>query len=550
MRKLFIKCPGCKTTHFINFYVKKQFVCPECNYHLGLTPNERIKFLTKTRSFHEQYKNLKSVDPLEFVSYKEKLKVAYKKSKSKSAVKIGIAKIGKYPVVITVLDQTFMMGSMGAAVGEKVTRAIEIALKEKIPLIIISASGGARMQEGVISLMQMAKTSAALKRLDNEGLLFISILTHPTTGGVSASFAFLGDIIIAEPNALIGFAGPRVIQQTIGEKLPKGFQRSEFLLLHGMIDFICNRSILKSTLEKILKIHLSTKPKLSPISTSEESLSGRDVLDVISPRHPIMETLALARHIQRPTTLDFINLIFDDFIELHGDRFFADDKAMVGGIALFEGIPVTVIGQQKGKNTKENIYRHFGMAHPEGYRKALRLMKQAEKFNRPIINLIDTPGAYPGIGAEERGQAEAIAVNLREMSGLQVPIISVITGEGGSGGALGLGVTDKILMLENAIYSVISPEGCASILWKDPKKSREAAEALKISAFDLFKLGLIDEIISEPEQGAHTDIEKTANSVKAAIHLHLRELLKFNPEELVEQRYQKYRKIKFYEEQD
>ncbi|MCK4338619.1 MAG: acetyl-CoA carboxylase carboxyltransferase subunit beta, partial [Candidatus Cloacimonetes bacterium] len=487
MRKLFIKCPGCKTTHFINFYAKKQFVCPECNFHLGLTPNERIRFLTKARSFHEQSKNLKSIDPLEFVSYKEKLKIAYKKSKAKSAVKIGIAKIEKYPVVITVLDQTFMMGSMGAAVGEKVTRSIELALKEKIPLIIISASGGARMQEGVISLMQMAKTSAALKRLDKAGLLFISVLTHPTTGGVSASFAFLGDIIIAEPNALIGFAGPRVIQQTIGEKLPKGFQRSEFLLQHGMIDIICDRSNLKTTIEKILKIHQSAKLKLPPIST--------DIMQASIPRHPIMETLALARHIQRPTTLDFINLIFDDFIELHGDRFFADDSAMVGGIALFEGIPVTVIGQQKGKNTKENIYRHFGMAHPEGYRKALRLMKQAEKFNRPIINLIDTPGAYPGIGAEERGQAEAIAVNLREMSGLQVPIISVITGEGGSGGALGLGVTDKILMLENAIYSVISPEGCASILWKDPKKSKEAAEALKISAFDLLKLGLIDEII-------------------------------------------------------
>ncbi len=540
MRKLFIKCPGCKTTHFINFYAKKLFVCPECNFHLGLTPNERIRSLTKTKSFHEQSKNLKSVDPLGFISYKEKLKIAYKKSKAKSAVKVGIAKIGKYPVVITVLDQTFMMGSMGAAVGEKVTRSIELALKKKIPLIIISASGGARMQEGVISLMQMAKTSAALKRLDKAGLLFISILTHPTTGGVSASFAFLGDIIMAEPNALIGFAGPRVIQQTIGEKLPKGFQKSEFLLQHGMIDIICDRSNLKNTLEKFLKMHKSTKLKLPPIST--------DIMQTSIPRHPIMETLNLARHIQRPTSLDFINMVFEDFIELHGDRFFADDKAMVGGIALFEGIPVTVIGQQKGKNTKENIYRHFGMAHPEGYRKALRLMKQAEKFNRPIINLIDTPGAYPGIGAEERGQAEAIAVNLREMSGLKVPIISVITGEGGSGGALGLGVTDKILMLENAVYSVISPEGCASILWKDPKKSKEAAEALKISAFDLLKLGLIDEIISEPEQGAHTDIEKTANSLKAAIHLHLGELIKLEPEELIENRYRKYRQIKFYDE--
>lgn len=540
MRNLFIKCPQCKTTHFINFYAKKKFVCPDCHYHFTLTPEEWIKYLSNGNTFQEQDKNLDTIDPLEFPGYQDKLKKARKQSKAKSAVKTGLTQVGDYPVVFAILDARFMMGSMGAVGGEKITRAAELALDKRLPLIVISASGGARMQEGVISLMQMAKTSAAIKRLDEAGLLFISILTNPTTGGVSASFAFLGDIIIAEPNALIGFAGPRVIQQTIGEKLPEGFQRSEFLLEHGMLDLITERIYLKKTLEKLLHLHKSADVELPAVST--------DVMKVSEQRHSITEILSFARHARRPTTLDFIKLIFDDFIELHGDRHYGDDKAMVGGIALFQGIPVTVIGHQKGKNTKENIYRHFGMAHPEGYRKALRLMKQAEKFRRPIITLIDTPGAYPGVGAEERGQAEAIARNLYEMSALKVPIITVVTGEGGSGGALGIGVADKILMLENAFYSVISPEGCASILWKDPKKSQEAAQSLKISAFDLYKLGLIDAIVQEPEEGAHEDPEKTGNALKMAIHAHLSELMKQKAEQIVNQRYQKYRRIKFYGE--
>ncbi|MDP8227459.1 MAG: acetyl-CoA carboxylase carboxyltransferase subunit alpha [Candidatus Celaenobacter polaris] len=539
MRKLFMKCPGCGTTHFINFYARKHYVCPDCNYHLTLSPIERIRLLTKPGSFKEFNKDIHTIDPLVFPNYDNKLKVAHKKTHNRSAVKTGTAKIGKYNVVISVLDADFMMGSMGAVVGEKLTRAIEYATEHELPLIIVTASGGARMQEGVISLFQMAKTSAALKRHSNKGLLYISILTHPTTGGVSASFAFLGDIIVAEPNALIGFAGPRVIQQTIGEKLPEGFQRSEFLLEHGMLDLIINRAKRNSIIENILKIHnisVQLKPKTKQLRKPSTT------------RQDIMEILALARHKNRPTSLELIQSIFTDFIELHGDRAYADDKAMVGGIALFKGMPVTVIGLQKGKNTKENIYRHFGMAHPEGYRKALRLMRQAEKFNRPIINLIDTPGAYPGVGAEERGQAEAIAVNLREMSDLKVPIISIITGEGGSGGALGLSVANKVLMLENSTYSVISPEGCASILWKDAKQSPTAAKALKISAFDLLKLGLIDEIIPEPEEGAHADLKLTARNISESIHTHLYQLLTMNANELLQQRYDKFRNVAFYGE--
>lgn len=255
------------------------------------------------------------------------------------------------------------------------------------------------------------------------------------------------------------------------------------------------------------------------------------------------ERVTLARKAERPKSLDYINNIFTNFIELHGDRSFGDDKSIIGGIAELDGMPVTVIGEQKGKNAKENIDRNFGMPNPEGYRKALRLMKQAEKFNRPIITFIDTPGAYPGMGAEERGQGEAIAKNLFEMSKLKVPTISIVIGEGSSGGALALGVTDIIIMLENAVYSILSPEGFASILYKDASKSQEAAEKMKITSTELKRLGIIDSIVKEPEDGAQEDFEKVCNDLKNMILKHINRLSKKSQEELIEQRYEKYRKI-------
>ena len=256
-----------------------------------------------------------------------------------------------------------------------------------------------------------------------------------------------------------------------------------------------------------------------------------------------IDIVRLARHTKRPTTLDYIRLMTVDFLELHGDRRFSDDLALVGGIGFLEDIPVTLIGHQKGRNVNEHMKRNFGMAHPEGYRKALRLMEEAERFGRPVINIIDTPGAYPGIGAEERGQAEAIAHNLYQMSTLKTPIISVITGEGGSGGALALALADRVYMLSNAIYSVISPEGCASILWRDAGRAGEAAEALKLTANHLYQLKIIDAIIEEPGDGAHEDHETTAKRLKHALVSSLKELLPLKVEVLLEKRYQKYRKM-------
>ncbi|REK75854.1 acetyl-CoA carboxylase carboxyltransferase subunit alpha [Paenibacillus paeoniae] len=259
------------------------------------------------------------------------------------------------------------------------------------------------------------------------------------------------------------------------------------------------------------------------------------------------QKMHLARHHQRPTSLDFIGAIFSDFMELHGDRLFADDLAIVGGLAKLNGVPVTVIGHQRGKDTRDNIARFFGSPHPEGFRKALRLMQQANKFNRPIITFIDTKGAYPGNTAEERGQSEAIARNLREMAGFGVPIICVVIGEGGSGGALALGVGNRVLMLENAIYSAISPNGAASILWKDASRADQAAEAMKITAKDLLEFGIIEQIIEEPQGGAHRDLEFQAERIKEGLWSQLQELLKLNAEELIEDRYNKFRKIGYFQ---
>ena len=259
--------------------------------------------------------------------------------------------------------------------------------------------------------------------------------------------------------------------------------------------------------------------------------------------NPSWERVLLARHPKRPHSLDYIPRVFTDFMELHGDRAFADDAAIVGGMAFLDARPVMVIGQQKGRDTKQKLHRNFGMPKPEGYRKALRLMELAAKFNRPIVTLLDTPGAYPGIDAEERGQAEAIAVNLREMARLTVPVITVVIGEGGSGGALGLGVGNRVYMMENAIYSVISPESCAAIIWRDSGKAELAAEALKLTAADLERLGLIDGAIEEPNGGAHNDPEGAAESLRAKLRAALSELSRLSAKDLIDQRYEKFRKM-------
>ena len=533
------KCNKCGAAIIAEDVKNGYYICPKCHGYFRVHAYRRIEMLADAGSFEEWDKEMEFVNPLEFRGYEEKVARLKEQTKLNEAVVTGKVMINGNPAVVGVCDGRFMMASMGHIVGEKITRAVERATEEKLPVIIFTCSGGARMQEGIVSLMQMAKTSAALKRHSDAGQLYISVLTDPTTGGVTASFAMLGDIILAEPNALIGFAGPRVIEQTIGQKLPKGFQRSEFLLDHGFVDRIVEREELKDVLAQILEMHSKkTIPETAPNTAGEAAVSVK-----IKEELTAWERVQLSRKKDRPVGTDYISRLFTDFMEFHGDRYFKDDHAIVGGIAYFHGMPVTVIAQAKGKTTKENLDRNFSMPSPDGYRKALRLMKQAEKFGRPVICFVDTPGAFCGLEAEERGQGEAIARNLFELSGLKVPVLSVVIGEGGSGGALAMAVADEVWMLENSIYSVLSPEGFASILWKDSKRASEAAEVMKLTAQDLEKLGVIEQVIAEPEEFSDANLDLVCRDMARKIADFLEKYCAMDTEKLTARRYERFRRI-------
>jgi acetyl-CoA carboxylase carboxyl transferase subunit beta len=427
---------------------------------------------------------------------------------------------------------------------------------------------------------------------------YISILSDPTTGGVFASFAVVGDVNLAEPDALIGFAGARVTAGTIAAELPPGFQRAEFLYSHGFVDRVVARAELRGEIASLLRL-LPARGSYAPLVSPDEDLpafrplsflstiadrvgefatgdgNGSSELVAAIPPAPVPATDAnggseravalspeaaaaarddvwarvqLARTLRRPRTLEFVAAMADQFIELHGDRLFGDDEAIVAGLARIGGRRVVVIGQQKGADTEENIRRNFGMPHPEGYRKSIRVMELAERIGLPVITFIDVPGAHPGPESEERGIAEAIARSIGLMSRLRTPIVAVITGEGGSGGALALAVGDVVIALENAVYSVISPEGCASILWRTSDEAATAAAAMRMSAHDQHALGVIDIVVPEPGEGAHAEPEETAKRLKAIILDRLEALDALSTDALLESRYRRYRALGAYTE--
>lgn len=534
------KCNKCGGAIIAEDVKKDHYICPKCGGYFRVHARRRIEMVTDEGSFEEWDSDLQGGNPLEYKGYEEKLEKLQEKTGLSEAVITGKAKIDGRETAIGVCDGRFLMASMGEAVGEKIARAVERATEERLPVILFACSGGARMQEGIVSLMQMAKTSAALKHHSDAGLLYISILTDPTTGGVTASFAMLGDVILAEPKALIGFAGPRVIEQTIGQKLPEGFQRAEFLLEHGFLDAIVERPQMKAVLSKILALHENGKGTDFNRKECAQDLvaDGRKEEKLTA-----WQRVELSRRKDRPVGSDYIDALFTDFVEFHGDRYFADDKAIIGGVARFHGMPVTVIAQAKGRNTKENIERNFGMPKPEGYRKALRLMKQAEKFARPVICLVDTPGAFCGLEAEERGQGEAIARNIYEMSGLKVPVVSIIIGEGGSGGALAMATADEVWMLENSIYSILSPEGFASILWKDSSKAKEAAEVMKLTAENLKAQGIVERVFAEPQTYKVQNMDSVIVQINEAIEEFLMRYGSMSEQELIRHRYERFRNM-------
>lgn len=542
-----IECPFCGRELDKDKVIKRKYVCYECGYYFRVRTNNRIKMVADRGSFEQWFEDLVESNPLSFEGYEEKLKATREKTGLTEAVTVGKCRIYGEEAVIGVCDSRFLMGSMGHVVGERITAAVERATKLRLPVFIFCCSGGARMQEGIISLMQMAKTTAAIKKHSDAGLFYCTILTDPTTGGVTASFATVGDVIMAEPGALIGFAGPRVIKQTIGQDLPEGFQRAEFQVEKGFADGIVKREDLRKTIYYLI---VANRPKEGVFRVRRQSEEDKrfmytEILKELTWKSRSLtawEKVKAVRQAIRPSAKDYMDYIFDFFVEAKGDRAYGDDQAIMGGIAMLNGQPITVIADMKGNTIEECQKRNFGMPLPEGYRKALRLMKQAEKFGRPIVSFVNTAGAYCGIEAEERGQGEAIARNLLEMSALKVPVLCIVIGEGGSGGALATAVGNEVWMMENATYSILSPEGFASILWKDASAAPKASEVMNITSQDLNRLGVVEKII--PEFGG-----ANPNTVEAIGEYMRDEIVKFlgacegkDWESFAEERYNRFRK--------
>ena len=542
-----IECPFCGRELDKDKVIKRKYVCYECGYYFRVRTNNRIKMVADRGSFEQWFEDLVESNPLSFEGYEEKLEATREKTGLTEAVTVGKCRIYGEEAVIGVCDSRFLMGSMGHVVGERITAAVERATKLRLPVFIFCCSGGARMQEGIISLMQMAKTTAAIKKHSDAGLFYCTILTDPTTGGVTASFATVGDVIMAEPGALIGFAGPRVIKQTIGQDLPEGFQRAEFQVEKGFADGIVKREDLRKTIYYLI---VANRPKEGVFRVRRQSEEDKrfmytEILKELTWKSRSLtawEKVKAVRQAIRPSAKDYMDYIFDFFVEAKGDRAYGDDQAIMGGIAMLNGQPITVIADMKGNTIEECQKRNFGMPLPEGYRKALRLMKQAEKFGRPIVSFVNTAGAYCGIEAEERGQGEAIARNLLEMSALKVPVLCIVIGEGGSGGALATAVGNEVWMMENATYSILSPEGFASILWKDASAAPKASEVMNITSQDLNRLGVVEKII--PEFGG-----ANPNTVEAIGEYMRDEIVKFldacegtDWESFAEDRYNRFRK--------
>ena len=541
-RLMWIKCAACGKLVYYKDYKENLYICPHCKRAFIMSPKQRFDLLFDNHAWEKLTLPTTSDDPLQFVDrmpYTERLEEARSDTGCNDAVTTADGTIGGVPTTVCVLNGDFMMGSMGRAAGDGIIASIEHAIEAKRPFIMVVASGGARMQENILSLMQMARTTAAVNKLHENKIPYIVLLTDPTYGGVTASFAMLGDIHIAESGARIGFAGRRVIEQNIREKLPSNFQTAEYLYEHGMVDMVVERHELHDVTAKILAV-LTKQPReprqinvVTPAYDASKKIRGMGENDAY-------DKVLLARHENRPHFLDYINGIVDDWTYLAGDRLYAEDPAMASGIGFWRGVPSVIIGQEQGRTIETRQKHRFGMANPDGYRKAQRMMRLAEKFELPLISLFDTAGAFAGREGEERGQSQAVAESMSVGLSIKTPYVAVNVGQGGSGGAIAIGTADRVLMLENAVYSVIAPESCASILWKDNKFKATAAAAMKLTARDMADLNVIDEIIPEPANGAHTNGQTTRELLSSAVANHISELQQVPVEELVPRRMDKF----------
>jgi acetyl-CoA carboxylase carboxyl transferase subunit beta len=522
-------CPGCGRPTDDDLS-RTLGVCPSCRYHWRISARRRIAGLLDPETFVEEDADVAGDDPLRFacpVPYKDLYAAAQQRTGLSEAVVTGHGEVLGHRLGLAVFDFGFMGGTMGVAVGAKLVRLYERAVKHRWPVVVVTASGGARLQEGTVALSQMAAVAAAMQRHHEAGLLSISVLADPSTGGVLVSPGTLGDIVLAEPGAHIAFAGTRVS----GSSHPP---RAEWVEEHGMVDAIVDRSDLRQTIGQLIGLviresrplprRLRPGPAPRPASEGPPPASGRQALE-------------MARRPDRPSALDYIRRLMDEFVELHGDRLYGDDETIVAGIGSLGGQSAVIIGEERSRPAAEP--EHRGRPRPEGFRKVLRLASLAARFGLPVITLIDTPGALVGEESEGRGLASALGRCLRTFSVLPVPVVAAVIGEGTSGAAIALAPADHLLMQECATFESISPEGAAAILGRDPDEVPQIADSMRLTAQDALALGVVDEIVPEPDGGAQTDPDAAAALLGEALLAALAESQRWLPARLVERRYRR-----------
>ena len=511
-------------------------VCPFCRFHYTVTARERIELLVDKETFRENYKYVKTVEPLSFSRrnrYRKFLEQDQNRTGLTEAAVAGKCRIGDVETMLIVLDFGFMGGTMGSVVGEKVSMAFENAARRGIPAVAVVSGGGVRIQEGVLSLMQMAKTVTAANRLRDEEVPLIVVLANPSTGQAYASFANLADVILAEPGSLIGLSPLRTLREVSKMPLPLDAHTAEAHVGHGLLDNVVDRENLQPRIASILQI--LTAQKHGKSNHKNLLKSEPEECDEVEP----WEAMTAARNSERPQASSYFRSILDPFIELRGDRLNSDDRSVVTGIGFMDGLAVAVIGQQRRTLVEGERYHVF----PDGLRKAQRLIDLASRFKLPLVTLIDTQGADPGLEAEEQGIGNAIARTLSSMLTVPTPMVSVVIGEGGSEGALALGLSDRILMQQFAIYSPISVNHTLGAAHHDHMLDREAAEALMLTAHDCLELGIADEVVPEPDGGSHVDPHEASAVLQTAILTNLFQLSKMSEGKLVKRRYKKFRRM-------
>ena len=511
-------------------------VCPFCRFHYTVTARERIELLVDKETFRENYKYVKTVEPLSFSRrnrYRKFLEQDQNRTGLTEAAVAGKCRIGDVETMLIVLDFGFMGGTMGSVVGEKVSMAFENAARRGIPAVAVVSGGGVRIQEGVLSLMQMAKTVTAANRLRDEEVPLIVVLANPSTGQAYASFANLADVILAEPGSLIGLSPLRTLREVSKMPLPLDAHTAEAHVGHGLLDNVVDRENLQPRIASILQI--LTAQKHGKSNHKNVLKSELEECDEVEP----WEAMTAARNSERPQASSYFRSILDPFIELRGDRLNSDDRSVVTGIGFMDGLAVAVIGQQRRTLVEGERYHVF----PDGLRKAQRLIDLASRFKLPLVTLIDTQGADPGLEAEEQGIGNAIARTLSSMLTVPTPMVSVVIGEGGSEGALALGLSDRILMQQFAIYSPISVNHTLGAAHHDHMLDREAAEALMLTAHDCLELGIADEVVPEPDGGSHVDPHKASTDLQTAILTNLFQLSKMSEGKLLKKRYKKFRRM-------